>query len=147
MAFLKNRKSVEKSIEGNLGFGPRKRCTETVVNAHAEGNMIAQLAVEAEFIGIGKLLRVAVGGAEEDRDHFTLRDLDSRDLYVPCRHTEQLLDGALVSQRFFDDSFDEVTICTQSAATGPADLRVDSDRIPRSPPPMTRPRIQPLPMP
>src|SRR5215510_4605064 len=74
---FKNRESIKKGIESDLGLGSCQRRAKTVVNAHAEGNMVAQVAIQSELVGIRKLLRVAVGCAEEDRNHFTFRDLDS----------------------------------------------------------------------
>src|SRR5262245_16789493 len=83
------REAVEKRIEGDLRLGPRQRRAQAVVNAHAEGHVVAQVAVQAELIRVGESTRVAVGRAVKDPDHIALWDLDPRDLHRAGRGAEE----------------------------------------------------------
>ena len=108
-----NWEAIEECVQRDSGFGSRQRRAETVVDTHAKGNMVAQVTIQAKFIGIQERARVTVGRPVENCDPVTLSDFDARDLDITRCRAEQALNWAFVAQGLFDHGFDQAAIPAQ----------------------------------
>src|ERR1700745_2109440 len=74
------RKSREKPRDRDCAFEPRQCHPCALMRAGGEGEVAVRRAADVELVRIGKLRRVAVGGADAERDRRACLHLDATEL-------------------------------------------------------------------
>ena len=88
------------------------------MDAPAEGNVAVVGARDVEAVRVGKLSRIAVGGADERHHQLALADRVAAQLDVLARDARRALHRAVVAQQLFHGAGDE-----PGALAQPAELR------------------------
>src|ERR1700722_18010156 len=94
--------SIEQHVEGNPRFGARERGAKAIMDSHPESDVIAQVAIQPEFVRVRKFLRVAVGSSITDADEVAGGKLYARHFDLAGSPAEQSLDGTLQAQGLVD---------------------------------------------
>ena len=109
------------------------------MNPHAEGDMIAQVPIQTEFVGLRKLRRIAVSCSIIDGDGRPFGQMHTGHLDVTRRVTRQSLNRTLETKRFFNDGIDETAILAQLS------LRLSGRRVaPAEQPPEEHGKPEPI---
>ncbi len=94
------------------------------MDAVTEGQVPAGIPVQLQCVGIGELLRVAVGGLDRDGDRLAGPDQLSVQFDVRQRRPHPGVGDAQVSQQFLDGPFRDARIGAQRGQ--PAGFRAKS---------------------
>jgi hypothetical protein len=92
---------LEEHRHHHLRFEASEGSAEAVVDSAAEGEYGAFVAVQAQLVGLGELLWVAVGGAEQIDQSLARVDLKATHSHlVRCRASVEDLHRRVIAQRF-----------------------------------------------
>jgi hypothetical protein len=105
--------ALQQPAHGHLRLHARKRHPGTGVNAGAEGEMPVRLPVDVEAIGIGELLRVAIGGADADVHVTSGLDRNAAQRRVLNGPTIAKLVRTFYTQKFLDRRLNRVRVIAQ----------------------------------
>src|SRR6516164_8091218 len=104
---------IQERIEADPGFGARQRCAQTVVDTHAEGDMVAQVTVKPKFVRVRKLLRITICRGKIHSNEVSGGNSYPRDFNVDRRHAPEPMYRTLVTQCFLDNGVDQAAIVAQ----------------------------------
>src|SRR2546422_6413120 len=76
---------------------PREWCSQTKVDAKAEGDVAIVTTSDVQAIGVREVRRIAVGRTDRSNDHRTLRDLATVDLNLGVRNACRPLHRTVVA--------------------------------------------------
>jgi hypothetical protein len=99
--------AAQQRTECDAQFQPCQRCTEAVVGATAERQVLVVLAVGLEGFGVGEYSAVMVCGGQPDHDQVTFRDYGVADfdvLFGEPHHAEG--DRPVIAEHLLDGCSD-----------------------------------------
>ena len=104
------RVAIEEGVERDPGFDARQRSAKAVVNARAEPDVAAEVAVQSELVWVGEFLRITIRGVIAHPDQRSRRNFYARDFDVAGRLAIKLLHRTLIAQSLFDHRLDQAAI-------------------------------------
>ena len=108
------REALQEFAESYLAFHPGQRSAQAVVYPAPKRHVASGGSGQVEDVGIGKGLRIAVGGADQEEDLLPAPYLLAADLLVHQRRTAVDLHRAVESQHLLDSRVDETRVLAQT---------------------------------
>src|SRR5665213_3717030 len=128
------RKAFQERAECDAGFHPRQIHARALMNSGGKGQMPIRVAQDVETFRVFECCRIAVGGADAQRDERALAKRFAANLDVPRRHPVAKLVRAFITQHLFDCGAQQFRLCRQfRALVGKAREQLDgiADQIGR----------------
>src|SRR6516165_5169271 len=106
---------AQQRIYGDLSLDTGELGPKAMMDAAAERERTTLPPRDIEAVGIGKGLRIAIGGAKQAKDRLALGEIHAADLDILERGAPDDLDRRIVAQEFLDRTADQRGIFPQES--------------------------------